>query len=149
MKTALFHNFSDKEFKCKWDGKEYTFKAGQQRYMPAYLAEHFAKHLANAILLDKKMPEACSPKNPEQVPAFYELFTKACIIPDGDDTQKEADLEMDLIEKEMAKAKIDGAKTTGDRRGKDPQIVPLPKEDEEEFEGLKDPSSNVEAPKNN
>ena len=88
MKSALFVNFTLNSFTGHWDGKPQTFAPGQKVSMPEYLARHFAKHLANKVLLESKNvnnESYTSPKNPEQVPAFMELFNKACIVADEPD----------------------------------------------------------------
>ena len=86
MKTALFTNFTDQDFTGYWDGKGKKFVPGQSLYMPDYLARHFAKHLTNQELLREKTDgslvyeggdKMTSPKRPEDVPLFVELFNKA------------------------------------------------------------------------
>lgn len=90
MKTALFNNFTDTEFIGYWDGKGKKFAPGVSVYMPDYLARHFAKHLVNRELLRtdaagnliyKDGDKMTSPKKPEDVPIYMELFNKA-FIPD-------------------------------------------------------------------
>lgn len=81
MTNATFHNFTDKPFTGWWNGKAKTFPAGARQYMPAYLAEHFAKHLTNQELIANKKEVYVSPKNPGQVPEFMAVFKKA-FIPD-------------------------------------------------------------------
>ena len=111
-KTALFTNFTDKEFIGYWDGKPRKFLAGQSQYMPDYLAQHLAKHLVNRELLRtdssgsliyKNGEKMTSPKFPEQVPLFMELFNKAYI---SDETEEDntpepsaLDTEIDVINK--------------------------------------------------
>jgi len=86
MKTSQFTNFTGEDFIGYWDGKSKKFSAGTSLYMPSYLAAHFAKHLVNRELLRKDGngnpiykdgEKMTSPKNPEQVPLFMELFNKA------------------------------------------------------------------------
>lgn len=77
MSTALFTNFSTEEFIGHWDGKPRKFAPGESLYMPTYLAEHFAKHLTNRELLKLGKERSTSPKFPDQVPEFMELFNKA------------------------------------------------------------------------
>lgn len=86
MKTAQFTNFTNQEFIGYWDGKAKTFPSGSSLYMPDYLAKHFAKHLTNQELLRTKVDgslvyaggdKMTSPKRPEDVPMFMELFDKA------------------------------------------------------------------------
>lgn len=80
MNNATFHNFSSEPFTGYWNGKPKTFKAGERVYMPAYLAEHFAKHLTNRELQKTAKGENyTSPKFPRQVPEFMEMFNKAFI----------------------------------------------------------------------
>ena len=85
-KTALFTNFTDQEFIGWWDGKAKKFEPGQSLYMPDYLAQHYAKHLTNRELLRtdkhgnliyKNGEKFTSPKKPEEVAVFMELFNKA------------------------------------------------------------------------
>lgn len=82
MANATFHNFSDEPFTGYWNGKPKTFKAGERVYMPGYLAEHFAKHLANRELIKQGKETYTSPKFPAQVPLFMEVFNKA-YLPDA------------------------------------------------------------------
>jgi hypothetical protein len=42
-------------FQVKWDGHPHRIKPGETRKMPRYIAEHFAKHLADHMLM--KMEE--------------------------------------------------------------------------------------------
>jgi hypothetical protein len=41
---------TEKGFKVKWGGKSQVIKVGEKKLMPRFLAEHFAKHLADHIL---------------------------------------------------------------------------------------------------
>lgn len=106
-KVKLFHNFTDKPFSWKWNGKLWTFKAGEKKYMPAYLAEHFAKHLVNRELDNRKGDVAAdsskSPSNPDAIPMFMELFNKACIDENPNDAgpTDEAQAETDILNKQM------------------------------------------------
>ena len=77
MSTALFTNFSSEEFIGHWDGKPRKFAPGESLYMPDYLAKHFAKHLTNRELIKIGKERSTSPKFPDQVPEFMELFNKA------------------------------------------------------------------------
>ena len=45
--VMLFQNWTDEPFTWKWDGKPYTFKAGQSIFLEAFKAHHFAKHLTD------------------------------------------------------------------------------------------------------
>ena len=86
MKTALFTNWTQEDFIGYWDGKAKRIKAGQSIWMPDYLAKHFAKHLTNrelvrtdekGNLVHKNGDKYTSPKKPDQVPVYTELFEKA------------------------------------------------------------------------
>jgi hypothetical protein len=143
MKTALFFNWTNKPFTGYWDGKPKTIKAGQKEYMPEYLARHFAKHLTNFVLIEKGMDNYTSPKFPEQVPAFMDLFNKAFILEDDAAEQDEAQLATDLANKrhDQREATLNipssPAKTVVDN--KPPQIVTGPDagdDDENNYEGL-------------
>lgn len=141
MQTALFHNFSSKPFTGYWDGKPKTFKPGEKVYLPEYLAKHYAKHLTNQILIEQGKERSTSPKFPEQVPDFINLFNKACIIEDSEE-MTEAEVESDVMQKSHQKEPIQEPKRMGRPPkvrtivdDKPPQIINSP--DEEEFEGLK------------
>lgn len=135
MKTALFYNFTKEAFTGYWDGKPKTIKAGQKIYMPEYLARHFAKHLANKLLIEKGQDSYTSPKFPEQVPAFMELFNKAFILEDDAEEQSQAELETDLANKSHEKPQ-QTPRTAVDN--KPPQVIEVPDDEDEEnnFEGL-------------
>lgn len=103
MKTALFTNWTDREFIGAYNGKSRTYKAGQSEWMPDHLARHFAKHLTNRELLRtdvngnliyKNGDKMTSPKKPEEVPIFMELFNKAYTPDENEDVgDKEDDLD--------------------------------------------------------
>lgn len=44
-------------FQVKFDGHAFKIKVGEERLMPRYVAEHFAKHLANHILQKREIKE--------------------------------------------------------------------------------------------
>jgi len=75
----LFHNFTDKSFTGYWNGKAYTFKPGVKKYYSRLIARHFAKHLTNQVLTATGQERMTSPKKPDEVPAFMEIFHKAFI----------------------------------------------------------------------
>ena len=94
MRTAQFINFTDQEFVGFWNGKGRKYPSGASEYMPDYLAKHFAKHLVNRELLRTKPDgtlvhkdgdKMTSPKFPEQVPLFTDLFNKSYIPDETDD----------------------------------------------------------------
>lgn len=104
FRTAMFHNFSSKPFTGYWNGKARTFQPGDRKFMPKYLAEHYAKHLVNRELIEAGKETSVSPKKPEQVPAFMELFNKAFVLEDGGGNQDTAQNQTDLAEKEHTTA---------------------------------------------
>lgn len=105
MKTALFVNFTKEEYIGSWDGKTKKFPAGSRTYMPDYLADHFAKHLTNKELL-RRNPDgslvyaegerSTSPKFPDQVPIFKNLFDQA-FIEDNEDIVGEKKDDLDTL----------------------------------------------------
>lgn len=44
-------------FTVKWGGYPYTLASGEKKVFPRFIAEHYAKHLADAILLHKEEVE--------------------------------------------------------------------------------------------
>ena len=82
MTNAFFHNATNETFTGYWNGKPKTFKPGEKLLMPAWLAEHFAKHLANRELIKVGKDTYTSPKNPGQMPEFMNVFKKF-YIPEG------------------------------------------------------------------
>ena len=91
MKLANFHNISSKSFVGYWNGKAKTFKPGQTVPMEDFRARHYAKHLTNKMLLESGKPndEAyTSPKKPEEVKPFYDIFLK-CYQPIDGDTEED------------------------------------------------------------
>lgn len=78
MKYATFINFTDQPFTGYWDGRAYTFQPSDKKdHLPELIARHFAKHLTNRELTKRKKEKYCSPKRPEDVPEFMEIFNKA------------------------------------------------------------------------
>lgn len=77
MSNATFINISDEPFTGWWNGVPKTFAPGQEKLMPAWLAEHFAKHLTNRELIKNGKETYTSPKNPRDVPEFMQIFNRA------------------------------------------------------------------------
>ena len=135
MKTALFTNFTDKEFIGYWDGKARKFTPGESKYMPDYLAQHFARHLTNRVLIEKGLERATSPKFPEQIPEYMQIFNKA-YIPDtseelGENKKTELDIDIEVANKNK---EIPQEKPLGrpkKQNPKEPQVV-LPPDFEED-----------------
>lgn len=142
-RTALFHNFSDYEFIGYWNGRGRKFAAGAKVFMPLWQAEHYAKHLANEILLrrgDPKSVASTSPKEPTQVPLFNELFIKACILQDDGEPMSAEDSAINLANRLQPKAE----KTPLDKE--EPQTIAADVadpdlDDEDNFEENKEPSA--------
>src|SRR5690349_8171324 len=75
--NAWFTNIDDQEFVVKWNGKDRRFAAGETKLLPAWFAEHCAKHLTNHLLLktgNPKFENYTSPKKPSEVPEFWNRF---------------------------------------------------------------------------
>ena len=159
MANATFHNFSGEPFTGYWNGKPKTFKAGERVYMPSYLAEHFAKHLANRELIRTGKEVYTSPKNPGQVIQFMEVFNKAFIRDAVSDAQGELDAEIataqtkapsmnvevkqpDRIDHGPAAAQAAAASAPAEQEleitgpGKKPQIINPPAGDEDDESGF-------------
>jgi len=52
--SVLFINLTSKPFEWTWDKQWYKFESGERRWLPRFLANHFAKHLAIRELNDAK-----------------------------------------------------------------------------------------------
>lgn len=82
MEARKFKNFTNEDFSWKWDGVVYTFKAGQEIYLPGDQAEHFANHLVdreiNKLNVEKqlhRMPGELSTRTPAtRAPLFTQCF---------------------------------------------------------------------------
>lgn len=153
MKTALFTNFTKEAFVGFWNGKGKKFAPGQSLYMQDFLAKHFSKHLANRELLRKDengnaiYPDGekfTSPKKPEEVPQFMELFNQA-YTPDEMDELGEDKEDIDsLIEvanknrgkKVEAINMLPERETTKPKKEKQdptkPQIIDVPDDDDDD-----------------
>ena len=142
MKTALFTNFSEEEFTGHWDGKGKTFTPGQTMYMPDYLAGHFAKHLVNRELLRKKADgtpvyangeKFVSPKKPEDVPQYMDLFNKA-FTPDDEEALGDKKDDIDTLIK-VANKNREKKPTVAEKQDPNgPQIILPPEDDEDDSE---------------
>ena len=110
--------------------------------MPDYLAKHFAKHLSNRELLRldkngnpiyKDGEKMTSPKNPEQVPLFMELFNKA-YTPDETEEMGSAKDDVDTLIASANKNRESKKSTT--QNPNEPQIISSPDDEEDDpFEG--------------
>lgn len=143
MKSAIFHNFTTKPFTGYWNGKPKTFKPGDKVWMEEYLARHFAKHLTNHVLLtsgNAKDETYTSPKKPEQVPQFMDIFNKAFIPDESAEEKDEAQVQTDLAQRAHGQTPAPAEKA---------QIVEPPAGDDEDeeaaFEGAKDAAAKAAA----
>lgn len=145
MKTAIFKNHSDEPFTGGYDGRTKTFAPGQEVYMPAYLAAHLAKHLANRELIKLGKITATSPKKPEEVPDFMEMFNRG-FIPDNSpedefgssDDPKNLDALIKSANMNKVKAPLpEGAQHLEGKKSQDlPEIDLNEGEDESEFKDV-------------
>ncbi len=55
VKSVVFKNFTNEEFVCSWDGVPYRFPAGKEMYVEDWKAAHFAKHLVDRVMNQKRM----------------------------------------------------------------------------------------------
>lgn len=146
--SALFTNFTDKEFVGYWDGKPKKFAPGASLYMPDYLARHFAKHLTNRELLRtdasgslvyKNGDKFTSPKKPDEVPVFMELFNKAYIPDNTEELGNQTDNIESLIESaNKNRPSVSSITNTPAKQDSTkPQIITPPDfdDDAESFEG--------------
>jgi hypothetical protein len=53
LEVINFTNITDKEWTGMWAQDKYVFQAGQTKAFPRFMAEHFAKHLADRVLIDE------------------------------------------------------------------------------------------------
>jgi len=97
MKFATFINFTEKPFTGYWNGKPYTFQPGQKKeHLNSMIAAHFAKHLANQVLTESGKEQYCSPKKPNEVPQFMQVFNKAYFLEgNGQEVDRETGLPAD------------------------------------------------------
>jgi hypothetical protein len=55
---VYMHSWNTKDyFEVRWDGRPHRVRAGERRRMPRYLANHFAKHLIDYILIHQEDEE--------------------------------------------------------------------------------------------
>lgn len=118
MKTARFTNFSSEPFSAYWNGKpvgvaiivdpldnkkKKGFPPGASAYLPDYLAAHLAKHLTNRELLKKNLERSTSPKRPQDVPEYMDLFNQAFEAEEDDidttEVRDEVEVQMEVIQR--------------------------------------------------
>lgn len=84
--AVLFTNWSGADFTHKWNGQDWSFKAGQSIMLQSYLANHFAKHLA-----EREMEKANVP--PLTRRAMASEFISRCFS--GEEVEAESALELE------------------------------------------------------
>ena len=154
IKTALFSNFTDREFIGWWNGKSRKYAPGQSEYMTVELARHFAGHLVNQELMTRDLngslkykdgEKMLSPKEPTQFPIYIALFNKA-FHPDeteavGDSTDDiEAIIETtqrNRAEKSKLKESAEGPQDPSQPNNEISNLLP---DEDEEFAGAPDES---------
>ena len=104
-RVVIFKNFTTEDLvDACWDGRCRKVRAGQQIEVPFYMAEAFARKLVNRELLRTKADgtlvypggeAATSPKFPEQVPMFINMFKQAVTELDQD-TENDAEVESEI-----------------------------------------------------
>lgn len=82
-----FTNWTHEDFTHKWDSVFYTFKAGQSEMLQDYLANHFAKHLAQREINRRNLPMSDL--------KFKEFFDK-CLSGDTITAETKLKLEMEI-----------------------------------------------------
>lgn len=126
MQSILFKNWTTKEFVGKWDGVPYTFAPGQAMYLEDWKAEHFAKHLTDAV-----MQAEGKEVNHFTRPSYLEK----CFVKSIDVNPKNA--ESEILNKNIEEDKVEApAKKKGGRPVKAMAEVVEVVEDAS-FEGLK------------
>jgi len=150
MKSALFTNYSDEAFTGFYNGKGKTVEPGDSWPCPDYIARNFAKKLANRELQRVKRDKDgeivrdsdgrpvrvirdgekyTSPKFPEQVPIFQELFDKAYSEEQDEELSQTSDDPMVTAE------------VSQKRREAAAKVEPKPEAPPAEPQGQKDPES--------
>jgi len=86
--TAVkFTNWTDEKFTHKWDNVEYSFEPGKTEYLQSYLAEHFAKHLAQ---------RECNKKNIPMTDLRFKEYYDECLTEDVVSAESNLKLEMEI-----------------------------------------------------
>lgn len=137
MRVALFRNFTEKPFEAYYNGKKYTFKPGQERYMEAGIASLFAKHLANKVLIENGKENYTSPKFPEQVPEFMEQYNKAFSLQEENEMDELGGSQMSSVDRRPTPPR-----TVVDDRP--PQIIKSPDDNEPDEDNFESDDDNFE-----
>lgn len=129
---AIFFNWTDKPFVGEWDGQTRTFQPGERANLAAYRARHYASHLTNQVLneLGGVYETYCSPKRPQDVPAFMERFNKAYLPINATGAGSEADTK----ERERLELLEIRGQLNSDLGTPTAPTKPEPQDDEDDFE---------------
>lgn len=120
-KVVLFKNWTNEDFKWKWDSLEYEFKSQSITPLPEYLFNHFAKHLSNRELNKLNRPIYL------EDPILLEMIEKC----------RYEEKEVNLIESEIIKENVNQIKEESKKRGRPKkEIKEVKQSSEENFEGL-------------
>lgn len=123
VKSVVFKNFTDKEFVCSWDSVPYRFPAGKEMYVEDWKANHFAKHLVDRVMNEKKMITS-------NMVERKKLLAEA--LPEGLSLTKEEAYDLHAREENKETEKIEEVKVEAKKKGR-----PSKKVVEEEFADLK------------
>lgn len=123
VKSVVFKNFTDKEFVCSWDSVPYRFPAGKEMYVEDWKANHFAKHLVDRVMNEKKMITS-------NMVERKKLLAEA--LPEGLSLTKEEAYDLHAREEHKETEKIEEVKVEAKKKGR-----PSKKVVEEEFADLK------------
>jgi len=134
MKSAQavqFVNWTNEAFTHTWGKVAYTFEPGKIYMLEAYLAKHFAKHLADRECNNKEI-RTMGPEKDE--------FMRKCIASDvviEAQSPTELKMKIDNLEKEV-KVFCAQCDSKGVRHKKEcPLSVKIKEDKEKDFEGLK------------
>lgn len=116
LEVINFTNVSDKEWTHTWGGKPYTFAPGQTKAFPRFMAEFFAKHLSDRILIDA-----------------------------GKDFSMESKERTELMKKILGMVAVPAEEVTQEVAYKEPEFEDKPVEELEVYEKPAEPSAEATA----
>jgi len=129
-----FTNYSNTDFTCTWDGKEYIFLPNESRILEDGVVEAFAKHLANKKFSGTLVAEDQTFKE-EMSKAISEVDTSIKVKPEVVVEAIFEDIEKEEEEKPK-QVKKTPKRTSKAKAGRKPKVKTT--KDEEAFEGLQD-----------
>jgi hypothetical protein len=53
FEAVPFFNLDTEDFVGEWDKSQYLIRAGETKFYPPFLAEHFAKHLSDKLMQER------------------------------------------------------------------------------------------------